>query len=373
MYTLADLRYQAQRRTQEELLAHLKSFSLDIKLSVGIWYFAPGGGRFHDRYVPDLRIPQRLELAAEMARYGVKGIEAHYPSEVNEENLHLYKKLEQEAGVKLVGLGPDSFREKDGEFGTLSNPDKQKRERAQRTIIGALKLVKEAGATHMGLWPGNDGFLYPMGTMFYQMWDWFEGALAECLDEVPGVRIGLETKPYEPVPNNIYRTTADGLVMAHDVESRLKNPINRALLQEGHCLVGFQPETGHILMGYEILPQAYLRVARENRLSHIHVNSQPLGNYDQDLNVGVVSWQDTEALLYALKAIGYREQFGIDINPEHMPVLEAIKINARVLEIMTERIDSLPHEKILDCYYHPEQNRGVLEMILAESYAYRKE
>jgi xylose isomerase len=91
MYTLADLHYQAQRRTQEELLVHLKSFSLDITLSVGIWYFAPGGGRFQDRYVPDLSIPQRLELAAEMARYGVKGIEAHYPSEVNEENLHLYK------------------------------------------------------------------------------------------------------------------------------------------------------------------------------------------------------------------------------------------------------------------------------------------
>jgi xylose isomerase len=62
----------------------------------------------------------------------------------------------------------------------------------------------------------------------------------------------------------------------------------------------------------------HLRIARESRLSHIHVNSQPLGNYDQDLNVGVVSWQDTEALLYALKAIGYREHFGIDVNPEHM-------------------------------------------------------
>jgi xylose isomerase len=110
MYTLADLRYQAQRRTQEELLVHLKSFSLDIKLSVGIWYFAPSGGRFHDRYVADLSIPQRLELAAEMARYGVTGIEAHYPSEVNDKNLHLYKQLEKEAGVRLVGLGPDSFR-----------------------------------------------------------------------------------------------------------------------------------------------------------------------------------------------------------------------------------------------------------------------
>jgi hypothetical protein len=45
------------------------------------------------------------------------------------------------------------------------------------------------------------------------------------------------------------------------------------------------------------------------------VNSQPLGNYDQDLNVGVVNWQDTEALSYALKMVGYRGFFGIDINP----------------------------------------------------------
>ena len=336
---------------------------------MGIWYFAPGGGRFHDRYVPELSIPQRLELVAEMAKYGVRGIEANYPSEVNEENLSLYKKLEKEAGIRLLGVGPDSFRGKDGEFGTLSNPNAAKRKRAQETIIGALKLVRESGAVHMGLWPGNDGFLYPLSTFFYQMWDWFEGALAECLDEVPGIRIGLETKPYEPVPNNIYRTTGDGLLMARDVEARLKNPVNRKLLTEGHCIVGFQPEIGHILMGYEALPQAYMRIAREGRLSHIHVNSQPLGNYDQDLNVGVVCWQDTEALLYALKAIGYREYFGADINPEHMPVLEAIKINARALQIMNERINNLPHEKVLECYCHPEQNRGGLEMVLAESYA----
>ncbi len=371
MYSLADLRYQSRHRTPEELLAHMKSFSLDMKLTVGIWYFAPGGNRFHDRYVPDMSIADRIELAAEMARYGVKGIEAHYPSEVNEENLHLYKKLEKEAGIRLVGLGPNSFSRPEFEFGTLSNPDKKKRDQAQKTVIGALKMVKEAGAAHMGLWPGNDGFLYPLGTVFYDMWDWYEGALAECLDEVPGVRIGLETKPYEPVPNNIYRTTGDGLVMASDIEKRLKNPINRKLLDEGHCIVGFQPEVGHILMGYEILPYAYTRISRQARLSHIHLNGQPLGNYDQDLNVGVVSWQETEALLYSLKAIGYKEYFGLDINPEHMPVMEAIKVNARVLEVMNARIDTLPHDKLLECFHNPEKNRGGIEMILAESYAKR--
>ena len=372
MYTLTDLRYQSKRRTPAELLRQLQSFSLDLKLAVGIWYFSPGGGRFHDRYVPDLSIPDRLQLAAEMAKLGIRGIEAHYPSEVNPGNLHLYQKLEKEAGVKLVGIGPDSFRSPDCEFGTLSNPDKRNREKAQQTVIEALKLVKEAGATHMGLWPGIDGFLYPLGTVYYDMWDWFEGALAECLDEVPGVRIGLETKPYEPAPNNIYRNTADGLVMAHDVEARLKNPVNRKLLAEGHCLVGFQPEIGHVMMGFEILPYSYMRITREARLQHVHVNSQPLGNYDQDLNVGVVNWQDSEALLYALKMVGYSGFFGIDINPERMPVMEAIKVNARALQVMNERIDGLPHEKILDCFYHPDRNRGSLELILAESFLPRK-
>jgi hypothetical protein len=39
---------------------------------------------------------------------------------------------------------------------------------------------------------------------------------------------------------------------------------------------------------------------------------------------------------------------------------------------MNERIDSMSHEKILDCYYYPEKHRGALEMILAESYAIKK-
>ena len=54
-----------------------------------------------------------------------------------------------------------------------------------------------------------------------------------------------------------------------------------------------------------------------------------------------------------------------------MPVMEAIKVNARVLEVMNARIDTLPHDKLLECFHNPEKNRGGIEMILAESYAKR--
>jgi xylose isomerase len=365
-YELSDLRYQQTTRGRQELLAHLRSFRLQPKISVGIWYFSPSGGRFHDRYVPEATIEQRLEMVAEMARFGVRGIEAHYPAEVNEKNLHLYRRLEQQAGVRLAAVPFSHFFDKDFEFGALSSPYRRVREKAIEIAIGGLKLVWDAGASVAISWPGIDGYTYPMGTIFPWMWDRFEGALVEAMDEVPGVRIALEPKPYEPAPNNIYRTTAEGILAGQRIEARLKHPTNRQLLAQGHKLACLNPEIGHVRMGFEDAAAAFALAGREGRLAHTHWNSQPLGNYDQDLNVGVVDWQQTEALLFALWVMGYREWFGIDINPERMPVQKAVEINTRVLQIMQERIEALPIERILDCVEDPAAHRGELELILAE-------
>jgi xylose isomerase len=365
--SFVDLRYQVQRRSPEELLQHLRAFELDLKMSVGIWYFAPGGGRFHAAYTEPKGVEERLEMAYELARYGIQGLEAHYPSEVNGENLHLYKRLEKETGIRLVNIGPYGFHYRESEFGTLSNPYPEIREKARQEVVQALKIVKEADANGCGIWPGIDGYTNPYGHMYYEMWDRFEESLASAMDEVPGVRVAIETKPYEPIPNNIYRTSADGLILAHDVEKRLKHPENQKLLAGGHALVAMQPEIGHIRMGYEDAPYVFSRYAREGRLLNTHWNSQPLGNYDQDLNLGAVEWEQAEAALYVLKMIGYQGYFTFDINPERMPLEKAIQINTTALRVMNERINALPHERILAYYFDPANQRGELEMTLIES------
>jgi xylose isomerase len=364
---MLDLRYQKVRRSKEELIDHLYKFSLDLKFSVGIWYFTPAVSRFHEPYGKPLSIEERLNIIAETAEFGVKGVEAHYPNEINEDNVHLYKRLEKETGIKIVNIGPNIFYSREFEFGSLSNPIEKYRRRAKEVLVRCLRLVKETGASHCGIWPGMDGYTCSFGIPFYQMWDLFEAAVAEAMDEVPGVTVAIEPKPYEPIPNNIYRTTADGILAARDIETRLKSNINRKLLEDGYTLVGLQPEIGHILMGFEDPSYVLSRITREGRLVHTHWNSQPLGNYDQDLNVGVVGWEQAEAALYALKMIGYRGYFGIDINPERTPPKKSIEINIKVLKIMNERINNLPHEKIIECYYNPEEHRGDLEMILAEA------
>ncbi|MEN3013426.1 MAG: TIM barrel protein [Endomicrobiia bacterium] len=367
-YELRDLSYQKNfPKDKESLLAHMKNFKLELKFSVGIWYFTPGGGRFHDRYVPEKSIKERLKMAEEFAEYGVTGIEAHYPSEVNEDNLDLYLDLYKKAGIKLIGVPFSHFFDKEFEFGALSNPYKKVRDKAIEIAINGLKLVKKVGANCAISWPGIDGYTYPLGTIFPWMWNFFEESLATAMDEVPGVRVAIEPKPYEPAPNNIYKTTAEGILAAQRIEKRLKNSVNKDLLDKGQPLVGLNPEIGHIRMGYEEAAASYAMVCYEGRLAHVHFNSQPLGNYDQDLNVGVVEWQQAEAALYVLKMFGYKEYIGIDINPERMPVKKAIEINTKVIKIMNERIEQLPHEKIIDCYLDPANHRGELELILAES------
>jgi xylose isomerase len=364
---LKDLSYQALARTPEAMLRNL-SRDLEIRASVGIWYFTPGGGRFHDRFVPEATIAERLEMAAEMAAIGVTGIEAHYPFEINEENLHLYKRLEKETGMRVVAIPFSHFFEPLFEFGSLSSPHAEAREKAIEITIDGLRMVQEVGANCAISWPGMDGYRYLHGNPFMMMWDRFEGALAEALDEVPGVRIAIEPKPYEPASNNIYRTTAEGVLACERIEARLTKPENVQLLDSGFALMGLNPEVGHVKMGFEMLPAAFSLVAMEGRLMHTHWNSQPDGNYDQDNNIGVVNMPETEALLYSLWALGYEEYFGIDVFPEKMPVQRAVELNLRALEKMKERIGRLPHERILACHLDPKNHRGDLEEILIENW-----
>ncbi len=192
------------------------------------------------------------------------------------------------------------------------------------------------------------------------------------MDEVPGVRIAIEPKPYEPAPNNIYRTTAEGILAAQRIEQKMKNTTNINLLKNGYKLVGLNPEIGHVRMGYEDCAAAYSLVGLEGRLAHTHWNSQPLGNYDQDLNIGVVEWQQAEALFFVLKAMGYDEFIGIDINPERIPLKKAIEINTTVLKIIKERVDNLPYEKIIECALDPDKHRGEIELILANMMKMKK-
>jgi len=366
---LTDIREQAKRRTPEELLEHLKRFHLELKFSAGVWFFSPAGGRFHDRYIPPMSIEEILAKAESLKKCGLSGLEAHYPTEINEDNLSLWKSFLKDSGMKLVGIAANIFYESQFKFGALSSPLPEVRRAAINRVKTTLELVKEMDADLAIIWPGIDGYENGFGVDFQAMRARFAEGVAEAMDAVPGVRVALEPKPYEPRGRIIYGTTSEGILFALRVESLLQSPQNRELLEEGHSLVALNPEMGHILMAYEDPPYAYSLAMEYGKLAHTHWNSQPLGNYDQDLNVGVVSPELAEATLYVLKMYGYRGYFGLDINPERMPVERAIINCMDAIRAMNDRIESLDHEKVIYYTFHPDKAEGLLEALLIRARA----
>jgi xylose isomerase len=370
---LRDIRPQRVRRSPEDLVIHMQRFILAPKFSVGIWYFSPFAGRFHDRYAPEVPIETRLEAVARLRPAGVEAVEAHYPAEINEENIDHWRTWSAQSGMRVLTIVPGLFYDREFEWGSLSSPLPSARRRAVERTIRTLQLNRQLNTDFAIVWPGIDGYEQPFGTDFVALRDRFAEGLAQAMDTVPGVRVAFEPKPYEPRGRIIYGTTAEGLLLAHKVEGLLTNAENRRLLAEGHALVAMNPEVGHMLMGYEDLPYALSLVCEYGRLAHSHWNSQPLGNYDQDLNVGVVSPEQTEAALYALKMAGYQEHFGIDVNPERMPVEMAVRNSIDALRAATDRINALDHEQVIWATTHPDRARGWLEAYLIRRRAPRPE
>jgi xylose isomerase len=148
-----DHRQQARRCTTEELVQHLQTFELELRFSAGVWFFAPGGGRFHDRYTPTLEIPARLEIAARLKDHGLAGIEAHYPNEINEANVEIWKQFMRDTGIRLVTVVPLLFFDSDFEWGSLSSPLPEMRRKAIDRTKRAFKLNRDLDTDIAVVWP----------------------------------------------------------------------------------------------------------------------------------------------------------------------------------------------------------------------------
>ena len=76
-----------------------------------------------------------------------------------------------------------------------------------------------------------------------------------------------------------------------------------------------------------------------------------------------------EAGLYTLKMHGYNGYFGIDINPERMPVDVALKISMDAIRAANDRVNSLDHARIIEAAERPDRHRGFIEAYLIRARA----
>ena len=78
---MIDTKQQKIERTQEDMFHHLENNKLKPKFSIGVWYFFPGGGRFHESYIRKESIEVVINKIKSMKDSGIVdsgfGVEAH--------------------------------------------------------------------------------------------------------------------------------------------------------------------------------------------------------------------------------------------------------------------------------------------------------
>ena len=65
----------------------------------------------------------------------------------------------------------------------------------------------------------------------------------------------------------------------------------------------------------------------------------------------------------------YAGFYGIDINPERMPVERAITLNINALNSGVEVVNGIDYEALVEAMYDPAGHRGVVEETLTKAWA----
>ena len=124
-----------------------------IKYNVGIWSFGANATRFlsegHHLDLKKLSTPEKIELLSENLSDLIDGLEFHYPTELNYNNIDsIIEKSNPNFDIYIIALGFHSMQEFIN--GSFTNPDKEIRKLAIKLSKETIDLCAKTGAIHAG-------------------------------------------------------------------------------------------------------------------------------------------------------------------------------------------------------------------------------
>ena len=232
----------------------------------------------------------------------VSGIELVGTWDITAENAAEMKELLQENNLQCASIIVDHFGQKRWGSGALASPDADIRTQAIEECIKMIDVAVELDCDFVNLWPGQDGFDYPMSTDYIEDRTNLMDSLRECAKYAgeKNVRLGLEFKMKEPRTHSYLARTADTMLYAREC---------------GYGNVGVTIDTGHAFLAYENVGES---VALLNmfgkKLFHMHFNDNHSA-WDDDMIVGSVRLVEYFEMLYWLERTGYDGWFSMDQYP----------------------------------------------------------
>jgi len=260
----------------------------------------------------------------------VSGIELVGSWDITTENVQEMKSLLEETGMKCSSIIPDHFSQKIWGRGAFTSRDKAVRGKAVECTKDMLDVAEEIHCDLLNIWPGQDGYDYPLQGNFDEAHRQMVEGIRECADYKPEIRIALEFKPKEPRNHSYLARTADTLLTALEVD---------------RDNVGVTVDTGHALVAGENFAESAVRLLDYNKLFHMHFNDN-YRSWDDDMIVGSIHHVEYIELLYWLRKYNYQGWYSMDQYPYREDGVRALSESVETIKAFEKAIDRFGEENI---------------------------
>ncbi|MDI4644485.1 sugar phosphate isomerase/epimerase family protein [Cohnella hashimotonis] len=270
-----------------------------------------------------------LRQAAEID--GIQGVELVGSWDITDSTVEEVGDLLDKNNLQCVSIIPDLFAQKRWGGGSFAAKSASVREQALEETMKMAELARKLKCPLINVWPGQDGYDYPLQGNFPQERAWLQEGLAKACAAYPDLRFSLEYKVKEPRTHSYLARAADTLLTA--VGTALPN-------------VGVTIDTGHSIMAGENMADAAVLLQQTgNRLFHMHFNDNYRA-WDDDMIVGSIHFVEYIELLYWLKTTGYEGWYSMDQYPYREDGQGAVRESVRFLQGIERMLDDAAMDEI---------------------------
>jgi xylose isomerase len=296
--------------------------SSPLSFGVGLWAF----GQLIDRYATDAYGPPVSTLEA-IRRAGevddLSCVDINYPFDAGV-TLEQVKAALSAAGLRAIAVTPHIYT-RTFRRGAFTNPDPAVRRAAIELCKSASQIAHGLGATYVKLWPGQDGYDYPMQADYVELWDLTVQGMREVASSDPTMQYAIEYKFKEPRVHITLSTAARTLL---------------AIDEMGVANIGIVMDMGHSLLAKETPAEEVQMTARRGRLVSVEINDN-WREWDDDLSVGAVHIVESLEYLLALRTIGWQGPILLDQFPFREDAIEAVRHSIAMIRLLDSRLDRI--------------------------------
>jgi xylose isomerase len=253
---------------------------------------------------------------------GVSGIELVGTWDITGKNVSEMNSKLKEVGLCCASIIPDHFAQKRWGRGAFVSADPGIRREAVSETCVMIDAVRDLGGNLINLWPGQDGYDYPLCTDYLEDRTRLLDTLGECAAYARqrNIRLALEFKPKEPRNHSYLARTADTLLVANALGDN----------------VGVTIDTGHAFVAYENVGESICLLKQfGDKLFHMHFNDN-YTHWDDDMIVGSIHLAEYFEILYWLKKTGYDGWISMDQYPYREDGYGAIRSSILFLQQLSD-------------------------------------